>query len=148
MKIIFTKDVSGQGRKGEIKDVSEGFAQNFLIKKGLAQVATPELQAKIAKEAREAEAKKLREVEKLRALKNDIEKRVFTVQVKVGDKGQIFGSVHEKDIAATIGAKIHQQLEKHQIELNGAVRQVGEHQVKVKLGQGIIANAKIQVEAA
>ena len=92
MKVIFIKDTPGQGRRGEIKDVSDGYAQNFLIRKGLAQVATAEMQAKIAKEAKEAEIKKLKEIGKLEALKSEIEKRTFTVKVKVGEKGQIFGN--------------------------------------------------------
>lgn len=148
MKVIFIKDTPGQGRKGEIKDVSEGFAQNFLIKKGFAQAATTDIQAKIAKEAKEAEAKKLKEIGKLEALKGEIEKRIFTVKVKVGEKGQIFGGVHEKDIAASISAKLSHPLEKNQIEIGSIIKQIGEHLVKVKLGSGVTASAKINVEAS
>jgi large subunit ribosomal protein L9 len=147
MKIIFLKDVPGQGKRGEIKEVSSGFAENFLIKKGFAQVATADIQNKIAKEAKEAEIKKLKEIEKLQVLKQDLEKRVFTVKVKVGDKGQVFGSVHEKDIAAVISGKINHPVEKSQVEIPSAIKELGEHQVKVKLAGGIIANVKINVEA-
>lgn len=147
MKIIFTKDVSGQGRRGEIKEVSSGFAENFLIKKGFAQVATADIQAKIAKEAKELETKKLKEIGKLQALKQDLEKRVFTVKVKVGDKGQIFGSVHEKDIALSISSKLSHPMEKNQVEISAPIKEIGEHQIKVKLGGGITANVKIKVEA-
>lgn len=148
MKIIFLKDTPGQGRRGEIKEVSLGFAQNFLIPKGFAQTATAEIQGKIAKEAKEQETKKLKEIEKLGALKLDLEKRMFTVKVKVGTKGQVFGGVHEKDIAKTIGEKMNFNIEKNQIEISEAIKTVGEHKVKVKLGNGVIANAKINVEAA
>lgn len=148
MKIIFLKDTPGQGKKGQIKDVTSGFAENFLIPKGLAQVATADIQARLAKEAKEAEAKNQKDLDKLQSLKIEMEKRTFTVKVKVGEKGQIFGSVHEKDIAAAISAKLNHQLEKNQIEIGGAIKQIGEHQVKVKLGRGIIAGVKINVEAA
>lgn len=147
MKVIFIKELPGQGRKGEIKDVSEGFAENFLIRKGFAKPATVEIQSKIAKEAKEAEVKKLKELEKLQVLKSEIEKRTFTVKVKVGEKGQIFGSVHEKEIAQAVNNKINSNLEKHQVEILSSVKTLGEHQAKIKLGNGIIANVKINVEA-
>ncbi len=147
MKVIFVKELSGTAKKGEIKDVNNGYAQNFLIAKGYAQIATAEIQAKIVKEAKEAETKKLKEIEKLQALKLDLEKRVFTIKVKVGDKGQIFGSVHEKDISSSISSKLNYPLEKNQIAIENPIKQIGEHLVKIKLGGGISANVKIKVEA-
>jgi len=146
MKIIFIKDLPGSAKKGEIKDVSDGYAQNFLIAKGFARVATAEIQEKIAKENKEREIKKLKEIEKLRTLKLDLEKRTFTVKVKVGDKGQVFGGVHEKDVAKVISDKIGRAIEKNQVEIPSAIKQLGEHQVKVKLSGGITANVKIKVE--
>jgi large subunit ribosomal protein L9 len=147
MKVIFVKELSGTAKKGEIKDVNNGYAQNFLIAKGYAQIATAEIQAKIVKEAKEAETKKLKEIEKLQALKLDLEKRVFTIKVKVGDKSQIFGSVHEKDISSSISSKLNYPLEKNQIAIENPIKQIGEHLVKIKLGGGISANVKIKVEA-
>lgn len=147
MKIIYLKDQSGGGKKGQIKEVSEGFAKNFLIPKGFAAVATPEVQAKVAKEGKDAEVKKQKEAARLQGLKVDLEKKVFTVKVKVGDKGQVFGGVHEKDIAKAIADKTNYPLEKNQVELTSPVKQTGQHQVKVKLGGGISAMVKINVEA-
>ena len=147
MKIIFLKDLAGQGKKGEIKDVSDGFARNFLTARGFAQVATPEIIARVEKENKEAEIKKLKEIEKLQTLKQNLEKRMFTVKVKVGDKGQIFSSVHEKDIAKVINDKMGTSMEKNQVELEKIIKELGEHQVKIKLAPGIIASIKINVEA-
>lgn len=146
MKVIYLKDITGQGKRGEIKEVNSGFAQNFLIPKGFARVASADIQSKIAKETAEAEIKKLKEIGKLQDFKTDIEKRVFTLKVKVGDKGQVFGSVHEKDIAAAISAKTNHTLEKNQIEIPASIKQIGEHDVRVELGRGIRANVKIKVE--
>lgn len=148
MKVIFLKDVSGHGKRGEVKEVSSGFAQNFLIAKGFAQVATEKLLAKIAKENKEADAKKLKEIEKFRILKADLEKRSFTVNVKVGDKGQVFGGVHEKEIEQAVNAKGVASIDKHQIEIPKAIKSLGEHLVSIKLGVGITANIKIKVEAS
>lgn len=147
MKIIFLKDVTGQGRKGEIKEVNDGFAQNFLIAKGHAAPATAEIQAKVAKEKREADNKKSKEIEKFNKLKVDLEKRTFTLKVKVGDKGQIFSGIHEKDILKIINDSTGAELEKSQIELSGVIKQLGLHTAKIKLAAGINANIKINIEA-
>jgi large subunit ribosomal protein L9 len=147
MKVIFLKELSGTAKKGEVKEVNDGYAMNFLIAKGFAQIATAEIQAKIAKENKEAETKKLKEIEKLTALVADLEKRVFTVKVKVGDKGQIFSGVHEKDIALAINSKLPLNLEKNQISLAKPIKELGEHKVKVKLGANLNANVNIKVEA-
>lgn len=147
MKIIFLKDVAGQAKKGEIKEVSEGFAKNFLIARGLAQIATPQIIAKLEKEQREAEGKKNRETEKFKVLKNDLERRITSLFVKVGERGQVFGGVHEKEIAKAVSEKFSVSVDRHQIEIPSAIKSLGEHAVKVKLGQGIVANIKIKVEA-
>lgn len=150
MKVIFLKDYNAKGfpscRKGEIKEVSEGFAKNFLIAKGFAALATGQIIAKVEKEAKEAEIKKLKEIEKLRNLKNELEKRIFTLRVKVGEQGQVFGGVHEKDIAEVINAKLSGAVQHNQVEINQPIKALGEHAVRVKLAQGISANVKIRVE--
>ncbi len=157
MKVIFVKDAPGAGKKGEIKEVSEGYGNNFLVAKGFAQIATPQIQAKVVKEQKEAQAKKLKETEKLRNLKSDLEKRTFTLKIKVGEKGQIFSSVHEKDIVLAINNKMSAkggsafggglELEKSQIKIAGVIKTLGLHQVKVRLASGIVAETKINVEA-
>ncbi len=148
MKVIFIKELSGTAKKGEIKDVSDGYAKNFLIAKGFAQVATADIQAQIAKEAKESEIKKLKEAEKLQALKQDLEKRSFTLKVKVGDKGQVFGGVHERDIAEAVAKKMSLLMDRSQVILDKPVKELGEHKAKLKLGSHILANINIKVEAA
>jgi large subunit ribosomal protein L9 len=147
MKVIFLKDAAGQGKKGEIKEVSSGFAANFLIPKGIAQIATTDLQLKIQKETREAAAKETREKEKLQALKQEMEKRTFTIKVKVGDKGQVFGGVHEKDISEVIKGKMSISLGKTQIKIPEPIKKLGSHKVNVDLGHHVTANVNINVEA-
>lgn len=147
MKVIFVKDSPGQGRKGEVKEVSEGFAKNFLIAKGLAQAVTPQLQQRLQKEEKEQAAKQQREIARQQAMKSEIEKRSFSLRVKVGDKGQIFGGVHEKEIAGIISARLGTTIEKNQIEIAKPIKAPGEHLVSVKLGPGLSARAKINLEA-
>lgn len=148
MRVIFLKDVPGGGKRGEIKEVSDGYANNFLLAKGFAQVATSAIQAKIAKEGKEALVKKEKEAARLEGLKTDLEKRVFTVKVKVGDKGQIFSGVHEKDVITAINSKMNFQLEKNQVDLDKPIKELGEHKVKLKLGNNLSAVINIHVEAS
>jgi len=147
MKIIFIKELTGTGKKGEIKEVNDGYAKNFLIAKGFAVVATSDIIARVEKEGKEASAKKQKELSRLQTLKQDLEKRVFAVKVKVGDKGQIFSGVHEKDVAKAINDVMRTSLEKNQVDLIAVIKQLGQHEVKVKLTGGISANVKINVEA-
>jgi len=147
MKVIFVKDLPGAGKKGEIKEVQSGYGNNFLIAKGFAQIATAQVQAKVDKENKEAQNKKLKEIEKLRVLKADLEKRTFTLKIKVGEKGQVFSSVHEKDILSAINSKIGLELEKSQIKISGVIKTLGIHPVILHLASGITAETKINVEA-
>lgn len=147
MQIILLTDVPKIGRKGELKNVNDGFAKNMLIKKGLAEVATKETQEQVAKETKNKEDAKLKARTKAGLQKQELEKRTFTVKVKVGDKGQIFSSVHEKDIIGPIFQKTKIQLDKSQFEPLHGIKKLGEYFITIKLGQGVTAKTKINLEA-
>ncbi len=147
MQVILLTDVPKIGRKGEMKNVSTGFGTNMLIKKGLAILSTKEAQDKVAKQVKVVEDSKLKARTKAGLQKQELEKRTFTVKVKVGDKGQIFSSIHEKDVAEAVFQKTKIQLDKNQFEPLHGIKQLGEHFVTVKLGQGITAKTKINLEA-
>lgn len=147
MKIVLLKDVPKIGRKGEIKEVSDGFGNNMLIRKGLAQLATKEVQEKVARENQESAQKLVKLKSQLERQKRELEKQTFTLKVKVGDKGQIFSGIHEKDIIAAVEEKAKITLDKSQIDLHSGIKSQGQHQIKLKLGQGINATLKINIEA-
>lgn len=147
MKVILLTDVAKIGRKGELKEVSDGLARNMLIRKGLAVIATQEAQNKLVKEQKEKSSAKEREISKAAQTKAELERRTFTVKVKTGDKGQVFGGVHEKDIAAAIYQKTKLTVEKSQIDAHKGIKQLGEHTINIKLGSGIIAKTKINLES-
>lgn len=144
MKVLYIRDVQG-GKHGQVKDVSDGYAVNFLIPKGFAVLATPQIIARVEKESKEAGVKHQRELDKLAHLKIEMEKREFIVKVKVGDKGQLFGGVHEKDVAKAVSEKMNTAVDKSQIELPGIIKDLGIHQARVKLANGIMANIKINI---
>lgn len=145
MKVLFIKDVPGGMKQGQIKEVADGYALNFLIPKGFAQVATAQVVAKVEKEAKEAEVKQQKALERLSQLKAEMEKREFAIKVKVGEKGQVFGGVHEKEVAKAVGEKMGIAVDKSQAEISAPIKELGAHQAKVKLGGGIIANIQIKL---
>ncbi len=147
MKVILLKDVTKVGRAGEIKEVNAGFATNFLINKGLAKLATIDAQKSLERGKRELSDKKQKELDKLTHAKQELERRTFTVKVKTGDKGQIFGGVHEKDVAGAIFQKTKIQLDKSQVGAHKGIKELGEHVIDIKLGQGLVAKTKINIEA-
>jgi large subunit ribosomal protein L9 len=147
MKVILLKDVPKLGRKGAVMEVSEGHANNFLVPRGFAKIATAEIQQKAAVEAQGEAARQEKQAAQLRQLKTYLEKHTFSLKVKVGDKGQVFGGIHGKDIAAAINSQAGGNIEKTQVEGLHGIKTLGEHEITVKLGHGIAAKTKLNIEA-
>lgn len=148
MKVILLTNVPGYGRRGELKDVSDGYAKNHLIPKKLASQATPDIQAKVAKEARESEARLVRQQAAAEALKEKLEHEVFTVRLPVGPKGQAFGGVHAREVAAAVNAKYPGTLDPKQLTIPGPIRSLGEYRANAKLSGGVTATVRFNVAAA
>lgn len=145
MKVVFIKDLAGTGRKGEVKEFNDGYARNFLILKGFAVAASEQMLSKLKNEANQLAAKKKKEEERFQKEKIELDKRTFTLLMKVGDKGQIFGSINEKDLIAKIREKTKFVIEKNQLVLPKHIKQLGEYQIEIKLGNGIVATPKIKL---
>lgn len=148
MKVIFLKDVKGQGKKGEVKNVADGYAQNFLIKKGLAVEATPanisKLNAQKKREAKEA----AEELAKAKQLKEELEKITVELTAKAGEGGRLFGSVTSKQIADALSKDFQIKIDKRKIELPDAIRSLGYTKVPVKLHPEVIATLNVHVKEA
>ena len=147
MKVVLLKDVAKIGRRGELKEVSEGYANNFLLRQGLAAVATAAVQDQVAKEAKQSAEREEKELAKLEQLRGQLEKQNFTLKVKVGDKGQVFGGVHEKDIAAAIKGKLGADIDKSQVEAHHGIKTLGQHVITIKLGRGLNAKTTLTIES-
>ncbi len=147
MKVIFTKNLNGFAKTGEVKEVREGYATNYLIPKGFAEIATTQVLAKVERALQSADKRKQKELEKLSQLKAELETKSFTIKVKVGEKGQVFGGVHEKDILDAVNKKTVSKLSKNQIDLEHPIKEIGTHTIKLKLGQGIEAKANLEIQA-
>lgn len=147
MKVIFLQDVKGKGKKGESKNVADGYAQNFLIKNGLAKEATSsslsELQGqKKAQEKHDAEI--LKEANELKAFLEN-EKTVITMPAKAGEDSRLFGSITTKQIADAVKKQFDVKLDKRKIDLTTPIRSLGVVKIDVKIHPEVVATLTINV---
>jgi large subunit ribosomal protein L9 len=145
MKVIFLKDVKGKGKKGEIKNVADGYATNFLFKQGLAIEATPAnikaLEAQKRREQQQAEE----ELAKAKQLKEKLEQITVQLSAKAGEGGRLFGSITSKQIAEALQSQHQIKIDKRKIELDDAIRSLGYTNVPVKLHPEVTATLKVHV---
>jgi len=153
MKVILLKDISGKGEAGEVKEVSQGYAKNFLLPQGLALVATPAA----IKEA-ESRAEKERVLEsadqaKLVELAKQLEGTEIHLQVRVGSGDRLFGSITAADIAEELNrvichseAEVKNLIDKKNIDIDKPLRQVGNYEVIVKLAKDIKPRITVIIE--
>ncbi|UFO70642.1 50S ribosomal protein L9 [Staphylococcus aureus] len=133
MKVIFTQDVKGKGKKGEVKEVPVGYANNFLLKKNYAVEATPgnlkqlELQKKRAKQERQ------QEIEDAKALKETLSNIEVEVSAKTGEGGKLFGSVSTKQIAEALKAQHDIKIDKRKMDLPNGIHSLGYTNVQLKV---------------
>jgi len=144
MKVLLIKDVKTLGLAGEIKEVKDGYGQNFLIGKGLAKLATPEVvenwkaeQARMAQELKD-------ELTRLEAEKITLEAETIRIEKPLAPVG-IKGSVGNADISNAISEQLNIDLDKKHINLKKALKSTGIHEVDAKLGHGIHAALKVEV---
>lgn len=145
MKVIFTKDLRGQGKRGEIKEVKDGYAKNFLIKNGYASQLT---ESTLGKYNRECAIQKEHD-EQLRSeskkLKEKLEKEELIFIVKTGKGDQVFGSISSKQIKDELDKKGY-NIDKKQVEFDHTVASLGYHDVKINLYKEIFAKIKVKLE--
>ena len=148
MKVILTADVKSLGKKGEIVDVSDGYARNMLLPKKLGVEANAKNinDLKLQKANEDKVAKEI--LEQARALAADIAEKSITVSIKVGEGGKTFGSVSSKEIAEAAKAHINLELDKKKIQLPSPIRTLGVTMVPIKLHPKVTAELKVHVKEA
>lgn len=146
MKVIFKADVKGKGKKGEIKDVNDGYARNYLLKNNLAVEATKgNLQAQKAKDAKQ-EQRAQEEVEEAKQLKETLAGMEVKLTAKSGDGGRLFGSITSKQIAEQLKKDHDIKIDKRKIELDDPIRTLGYTNVPVKLHPEVTGTIRVHVE--
>ena len=144
MEVIFLKDVRGQGKKGDIKEVKDGYAQNFLIAKGFAEKLTEQSLGKYKREKKQ-EADLDQEMRKQAdVLKNKLKDVTISFKVKTGAEDRVFGSISAKQIVEELKSKGY-EIDKKQIKIDGSISSLGFHNVDIKLYPSITATIKVHV---
>jgi len=144
MKVILNSDVQGTGKKGEVVEVSEGYAKNFLLKRGLAHIATS-AGIKEVEERKKAEAyHKAEEVKAMQALAKELKGKSFNLPIKSGENGKLFGSVTSAQIAQAIENGGY-TVDKKKILLDSPIKTIGETVVKIRLMEGIETSVTVNV---
>ena len=147
MKVIFLEDVKGKGKKGEVKNVADGYAQNYLIKNGLAKEATNSsvsaLQGQKKAEDKKAQ-EQLDEANKLKAFL-EAEETVIIVKAKSGEDGRLFGSVTSKQVADQLNKQYKVKLDKRKIDLKEPIRALGFVKLEVRLHLEVTATLTLHI---
>lgn len=144
MKVILLQDVKGQGKKGDLIEVNEGYARNFLIKKGFAEAATATKINELQQKKNSDEFHKREELKAMKALAEEIKGKSFNVSVKVGANGKVFGSVTSADVSDSLKAAGY-DVDKKKIVLANPIKLVGDYEVTLKLAEGISTKITVLV---
>ncbi len=145
MKVIFLKDVKGQAKKGEIKEVKDGYAQNYLIKNGYADKLTEVSYQKYMNDKKEEQEEDLKNREEANKIKKSLEKIELIFKVKTGKMDKVFGSVSSKQIKEDL-EKLGIFISKKQIDMQEGLSILGYHNVNIQLYKDIYGVVKVKLE--
>ncbi len=146
MKVILLTDVKKIGKKGELINVKDGYARNFLFPKKAAIEATPANLKKYENEKKHKQQKEQEIYEEAEKLGDKLSKITLTIETKAGDNGKLFGSITTKEITDLIEKQHKIKLDKRKVELSNPIKTTGEYKAKVKLHTKVTAEINIIVE--
>ena len=144
MKVVFLKDVKGKGKKGEVKNVADGYAHNFLIKNGFAVEASNQALSQLEGQKKLEEKNAAAELQAAKDLKDELEKLEVKISAKSGEGGRLFGSISTKQIAASLQKEHGIKIDKRKMDCEG-IRSLGYTNVPVKLHHDVKATLKVHV---
>ncbi|MCX8029517.1 MAG: 50S ribosomal protein L9 [Brevinematales bacterium] len=145
MKIILVKDVKGVGKLGEIKEVADGYARNYLIRNGFALEATDGNVNFVKSQIKSLEKKNQRKLDTAKEIKEALENIRVNIKAKAGENGRLFGSITSEDIVSALKEQHNIELDKKLIEIEEPIKLIGDYVVDVKLGMNIIAKLRVSV---
>ncbi|MBO5317161.1 MAG: 50S ribosomal protein L9 [Oscillospiraceae bacterium] len=148
MKVILLQDVKGKGKKGQLLEISDGYARNFLLPRKLAVEATADAMNTKKMNDKAAAEKEAKERAEALEISKQLRDTVLVVTAKGGGAGRLFGSVTNQEIAEALKAKTGIQLDKRKIVISDAIKSVGTYTVQCKLGYEITAPLTVKIEEA
>ena len=148
MKLILTREVNGLGQPGDVVTVADGYARNFLLPNGNAIAWSQGGEKQIQGIRRARTAREIRDLDHAKQIKSSLEANDIIVKVKVGSEGRLFGSVTDKDVAASIKAAVGVDVDRHRIKMDKHIKLVGKYVAKVSLQGSVVANVTVDVVPA
>ncbi len=148
MKVILLQDVKGKGKKGQMLEISDGYARNFLLPKKLAMEATPDAINTMRMNDKAAAEKAAKERAEAMEISKQLRATTLVVTAKGGGAGKLFGSVTSQEIAEALKQKTGIVLDKRKIVLSDSIKNVGTYTVQCKLGYEIVAPLTVKIEEA
>ncbi|GAB6877404.1 50S ribosomal protein L9 [Thermaerobacter litoralis] len=145
MKVVLLQDVKGLGRKGDIKDVADGYARNFLLPKGLAREATREVLNQIQQQEAARQRRAQQELNQARSIAARLEGRTVEVRARAGEGGRLFGSVTSQDIVEALQRAFGVQVDRKRVELPEPLRQLGSYPVQLRLHPEVTCRVTVVV---
>ncbi len=145
MKVILTADVKGQGKKGELVNVSDGYARNFLFPKNLAIEANSAAMSELKNREAAAAHHKQEEIDAAKALANKLDGKTVVIKAKAGSQGKLFGAVTSKEVAAEINKVFGVTVDKKKTNI-ADIKNFGEYTAEIRLYTGISAKITVKVE--
>ena len=145
MQVILTQDVEKIGQRGDIVDVSRGYVRNFLVPRGLAEVATPAKLQEARRQMEEAEERNRRMAERATEITEILNKSVITIEARTGEDERLFGSITAANIAEAIEQARGIHLDRRRIRLEEPIRALGTHQVPIQVHGDVEASVKVIV---
>ena len=146
MKVILLSDIKGQGKKGQMVNVSDGYARNFLLPKGLAKEATKSAMNDYAGKENAAKFHKEQEVAAAKEMASKIDGQTVHLKAKAGDNGKLFGSITAQSVADAIKMQLHVVIDKRKLAVGDGIKTVGLTEIDVKVYPEITAKVKVNVE--
>ncbi|MFP8904316.1 MULTISPECIES: 50S ribosomal protein L9 [Streptomyces] len=148
MKIILTNEVSGLGNAGDIVEVKDGYARNYLLPRGFAIRWTKGGEKDVEQIRRARKIREIATIEQANEIKGKLEGVTVRLKVRAGDQGRLFGSVTPADVASAVKAAGGPDVDKRRIELDTPIKTLGSHRVSVRLHPEVVAKIGVEVGAA
>jgi large subunit ribosomal protein L9 len=148
MKVILLSDVKALGKKGDVVDVAEGYARNFLLPRNIASEANKGALAAHAAQVRAQEKRDAQTLADAKELASKLETTQLAVKAKAGGNGKLFGAVTNADVADAISNTLAVDVDKHKIEIKSQIKALGSYPVEIKLHRNVVAKATINVVSA
>ena len=148
MEVILQQDVKGQGKKGQLVDVSDGYARNFLLAKKLAVPATAENVNTMKQQEKARKAQEAAEKAEAEALSKKLETVTVKVAAKAGEGGRLFGAVTSKEISEALNAQFSLNIAKTKLVLDEPIKACGGYKIKAKLGYEVVGTVNVMVVEA